>query len=453
VKIKKKKVKIFNRYLLEPTPNKLDFLLSSFEKKMSKRPAVDPLENEPNAKRVCFSIKEEEKETKKEEKETKKKEKKEMKKEKKVQLDKNRVKGMFYSLMLGDVLGAPHEFKSVTKPVKYTGKVEHVVELPNRYTKVSKFFPVGIITDDTEMTIALTNALTVWNIKKDEKKEKQKKKTVFDVLMPPKSEVVQKEFNGFKYSRFKVLSSYIDWCNSDVPFLGTNTKSLLRGVKTIQDYNQRVENQKKEIENDVSKIPLSNGCLMRCAPLALLPDLHRNLIEVDTNLTNPYLVCREAVWIQVFILWHLLRNTSLGLKNFLILLEKESKNWCKEIQKLYANSKLNFNKKCLHYRKGYVLNPLYFVFYILHHMETKNWDAWMKFIIENGGDTDTNACIAGAVLGAYWGYEFLATQKESQFLYNIEQVQKSKIDSLRPKEFRWTTFEQQFIAPFMDSNP
>lgn len=112
----------------------------------------------------------------------------------------DKVQGMLMGAFLGDALGAPHEFKC-NKNTLYTGILEHQGFRISRFQGRNDLM-VGQVTDDSEMTLALLRTL----IKDGE------------------------------YVKNNVILSYLAWANSGGWMMGINTRALLRGVKTIKEY-------------------------------------------------------------------------------------------------------------------------------------------------------------------------------------------------------------------------
>lgn len=52
-------------------------------------------------------------------------------------------------------------------------------------------------------------------------------------------------------------------------------------------------------------------------------------------------------------------------------------------------------------------NPLICAVFAMKNMKTKSFDEILQYIIFQGGDADTNGCVAGSVMGAYLGYNRL----------------------------------------------
>lgn len=129
-------------------------------------------------------------------------------------MDSDKIKGMLWGVTVGDALGYPYEFKRVTPKSIYDGyipNVEHTISFQYGRTKTIE---IGSVSDDTEMTIALFNTL---------------------------------KSNNMKYDKDKVILSYMEWANSKPPGIGKNTGDLLKGVKTLKGYENRLEKKERSI--------------------------------------------------------------------------------------------------------------------------------------------------------------------------------------------------------------
>jgi ADP-ribosylglycohydrolase len=52
---------------------------------------------------------------------------------------------------------------------------------------------------------------------------------------------------------------------------------------------------------------------------------------------------------------------------------------------------------------GHVKFAFVLAFYCLWHADKKTYEEQIEFVVGLGGDTDTNACITGGLIGAYYG--------------------------------------------------
>lgn len=282
----------------------------------------------------------------------------------------DRVRGMFMGVFLGDSMGFPHEFKCNVNTI-YTGKLEHVPFHTSRWQgKVE--YPVASISDDSEMTMSL-----IRNLIKDE-----------------------------KYDKNTIILGYMSWANS-TSCLGKNTRELLKGIKTLKGYHNRINKILALEENQISQ---SNGSLMRASPLALLSNDED--IITDTNITNPNNVNRDCSLVYV-------KSLRLALQGYdanyifenakKIAQTKEVLEVLQQVEKKeYRNISIN---------KGWVLHGLYCAFYSILYFKTfSEAAAWI--ITQKGSDTDTNATITLSLFSAISGFEQL--QNEAQIKENIE---------------------------------
>lgn len=270
--------------------------------------------------------------------------------------DADRVRGMLAGGALGDALGAPHEFRC-NRGTPYTGRLEHPPFQTTRW-QGRREAPVASVTDDTEMTIALLQSLL------DE--------------------------GGYRPDR--VLPSYLQWANSGGWMMGRNIRSLMRGVRTVRGYQGRAA---QVTDGDARQ---SNGCLMRAAPLALLED---DWSTTDVNWTNPNPVCREAVRVYVGSLRRALQGHS-ARHIYRRALREEVQPQVREALLQAAEE----TPRDVTVDKGWVLHGLYAAYWCLLHY--RHLHRALDAVVQWGGDTDTNAAIAGSLLGAVVGYERLS---------------------------------------------
>lgn len=302
----------------------------------------------------------------------------------------DRVRGMFIGAFLGDALGVPHEFKC-NRNVEYTGKLEHRGFMITRF-QGKKELEIGQISDDSEMTLTLLRSL----------------------------------ISNHGYNRDQVVLSYLQWANSGGWMMGKNTRELLKGVTTVRGYQNRI--------NKVLLLPMeqrsqSNGALMRSSPLALLSDL--NPVVLDVNITNPNDVCIdcEIVYISA------LRLALQGLPRNEIFRKIKDLAQTAEVKTIMSEVE-NRTFRNISENKGWCLHALWCSLTVLN--SDMNCSEAMKWIItsQKGSDTDTNACISGALLGAVSGFDNLNTESETK--QNIEillNVDTEKGPTPRPRKY------------------
>ena len=293
----------------------------------------------------------------------------------------DQIRGGFLGLALGDALGAPHEF-SYRRPVsEYTGKLEYTIDSRAPYQPI-RYSVVGQVTDDTTMSAALLRSIV--------------------------------KNKGWK--RDEVIQAYLAWANPSkpyvMPFMGKNTRKLLKGVKTIKGYETRhAKHASLEIE--------SNGSLMRAFPLVLLfiyedpknPERICKLALEDTDLTNPNDVNRNAVAVYLLIL----ANVLLGRSPVFVL---------DEIERLFGDEPASDpiyqavrqagsgDTRDVTVNSGWVAHAIYLLVrgWIAIQNSRNSYSSVINWVIEQGGDTDTNACIVGSLLGFYLGEDYMTSE-------------------------------------------
>lgn len=257
----------------------------------------------------------------------------------------DKVLGMLVGAGLGDALGAPHEFRYQTDV--YTGILEYKGRINSMY-QPCVYLDVGQVTDDTEMTLTIAR------------------------------QIVEKGYN-----KDEIVLEYMKWANSKTRMMGRNTRQLFKGVKTLRGYKNRFEKNEKISE--------SNGALMRCSALSLLPD--DSYID-DCKLTNP---APQAVEVnRVYI--GMLRQIFKGVEKSDLKLDSSFPDVQTAIEQALSKQTRDVTGKT----KGWCVHGLYCAIYSLLHFD--NYKDAIDWVIRLGGDTDTNGCISGAVLGAYYGY-------------------------------------------------
>jgi len=304
----------------------------------------------------------------------------------------SRVWSILISEALGDALGSPHELKTYNG--EYTGEL-YLNTIITRQFNEPITLPIGAITDDTQMTHALINALVL--IKNNDVVG------LFD----------------------QIVFNYINFANTKPHSLGHNTRALFRNIKTIKGYEGRLA--KVDPNNQ------SDGTLMRASALAYLPQTLSNvelfqIIDREVTLTNKHPNNVLASYIYVRLLRYLLftevQPTREAIYEFIIGLLSEISNTITttitdelrhSIEQGIRGEKRDVTGKS----KGWVLHGVYATFYALFHCH--NVPNAIATIVGMGGDTDTNAKIASAVMGCYHGLDLgdATTFRNIQLMVNV----------------------------------
>lgn len=301
----------------------------------------------------------------------------------------DRIRGALIGHCLGDCFGASYEFLygQDKHNVKYKGKLR---PWKVRTRAGYKNLPKGQPTDDTEMTLALLRTL----------------------------------IRDQKYIRKNVEISYMNWTNGitlsgdgpvyQMTLLGFNTRAILKGVKT----NSGLETRRKRLIQSGKMNSQSNGTLMRSVPLSFLK-FRKDFgnISRDVKITNPNKVNINCTEIYVKLLQTLYKGKNIEK----ILLDYSTNESIETNVKLAVkfamkNNKSSYSKFIRKTKQdsmagksnGWVINPLFLG--IRSILSFDSMDQLLdQFITQKrwggpGSDVDTNAAIAGALLGAKLGY-------------------------------------------------
>jgi ADP-ribosylglycohydrolase len=317
--------------------------------------------------------------------------------------------GGLISFIMGDALGAPFEFN--TDPKKEWNTSFIYSPFPNSQ--------LGQYTDDSELTITLMRHLI--------------------------------ENRGIV--KTKLIKDYQNWANSNTFDVGLNLKFLFQGGYSFYDYESRFNTWSDEQK----EAKLSNGALMRCWPLAF-SIIYKRLAIVDCMLTNPNclacminiaylklirLACKRKQQLLpqqiIYKLISCIENNNF-FTDLLEFFDKQKVCECKnKIINLLVVSfdylgvenihKVNYPVNFSGSNKGYCLAAFWIA--IVSFINFNNYFDAMEWIIKNhpDSDTDTNAAIAGAVLGSYYGFNKLTQSstfaKNTNCLINLQSNSRS----------------------------
>uniref|UniRef100_A0A914Y680 ADP-ribosylhydrolase ARH3 n=1 Tax=Panagrolaimus superbus TaxID=310955 RepID=A0A914Y680_9BILA len=316
-----------------------------------------------------------------------------------------RVWGAFYGQVIGDALGVTCEFLNVEAT---TAEIAAVRKKAGRMSKDSILPMVGCerrgvkagqFTDDTEMALSLARSL-----------------------------IAKKDFD-----KVDVACAYSFWlCATQPSDSGMTTQNALRSdifynpdTKITPHWRQELTEEQKHqifetVQKNVQKFntkSLSNGALMRISPLAIafrklsIPQL-REIAKADTSLTHASPIVADAVATYCVALAALLKgknNTEAFDEAFASAETPMVQEYLKDAKTHDIPIKLfqeDFSKPFTvingdGQKQGYIGVAFQSAFYQLLH--AKDFASGLENAIARGGDTDTNGCIVGALIGARFG--------------------------------------------------
>ena len=276
--------------------------------------------------------------------------------------------GAVYGALIGDAAGGVLEFLG-RQPTK--SEALKALDMPGG--GVFDLAP-GQFTDDGEMTVTLLAALASTS-------------GIFD--------------------EDQVAKGYCDWARSDPFDIGIATRSALRGIDSPQNSETMVEGIRRRARDNNLKSK-ANGSLMRATPLGIAAcrctlDETIFISRRDAEFTHPNDACVASTTAYVLALRHLILSPKDNVgaidaaRSYLSGHNSEVMQWLQDAEAgdLPAATP----------QAGFVRYGFTYAFHFLYH-----GFGFKKALIETlamGGDTDTNACIVGGLLGAYHGLEGL----------------------------------------------
>ena len=262
-----------------------------------------------------------------------------------------RAQGCLLGQLAGDSLGSLVEFQSPEEiQFMYPAGVRDL-ENSETWNTIA-----GQPTDDSEMALALARVLV---------RHKQ-------------------------YDQTLVLKAYVDWLDSDPFDCGFTTRSGLRGTR---DWNSQ-----------------ANGAMMRISPLGIFGANYELELEQvgkwaceDAALTHPHTVCQQANSLYASAIACAVRTRCEPQE-----LYERIKTWAEKIPAeptlmSAIDGAATAPPADYMHQQGWILTAFRNALWQLLHAE--NLEEAVVDTVHRGGDTDTNAAICGALLGAVHGRE------------------------------------------------
>lgn len=285
----------------------------------------------------------------------------------------DRAQGCMLGALIGDAAGATLEFLG-RKPTE--GDLNRALTMSGG--GVFRLAP-GQITDDGELTLALAHALI--------------------------------DGNG-SYDLDKVAARYKAWFESEPFDIGGTTRAALS--VQVQDGVSLGEAMTRRAQAH-SMGSKANGALMRSTPLGTWAarqtvDEAVRVAREDACLTHPNPSCQWANVAYVLAIRHLLLyagDSSGAIATARATLEAGLEEGAEEVLGWLDDACAGKLPDC-HSQAGYVRNAFTHAF---HHLQLgSSYEAALRQVLSGGGDTDTNACIVGGLVGAYCGVHAIPPQ-------------------------------------------
>ena len=213
----------------------------------------------------------------------------------------------------------------------------------------------------------------------------------------------------------QIAASYGYWYDSHPFDIGTTTRQAMRGITAAQRMGTSLAAGGRLAASRTSE---SNGALMRQSPLAIwghaLPaNVLDGYVRLDTTLTHPNRVCQDASTALIVALAAVIREGLDGPAAY-----EQALAWNQEhgASATVTQALKDAYTRPPHFDRstGHVLIALQNAFYQALH--AGSFEEGVVSTVMAGGDTDTNAAIAGTLLGAMYGARALPHQWKQALL-------------------------------------
>ena len=190
------------------------------------------------------------------------------------------------------------------------------------------------------------------------------------------------------YNRDKVFQSYVYWLRSGPFDCGTATRTGLTG-KPIADTQ-------------------ANGALMRISPLGIFgthypAETVAAWAEQDAAMTHPHQITRAASALFAMAIAHVIKTGCSAQQLYeYIVQHAEKRNDLQALRDVISIAATQRPATYVH-QQGWVMIAFQNALWQLLHAES--FRSGVQDTVMQGGDTDTNAAICGALLGAVYGRE------------------------------------------------
>lgn len=277
---------------------------------------------------------------------------------------KDKIYGTIFGQAIGDALGLGTEFMSKTEVrEKYPDGLKEYSQIIRDYHR-AKFQP-GSWSDDTDMMLCIANAII-----------KDKGINLHTIARNFKQWVYAPETRGVGQTTLKVLS--------------------------IAEYVEKPHQVAELIWRMTRTKNAANGSVMRTAIIGLKKENVAQTAEDVCKLTHFDPRCVGSCVIVSEIINHLIwHDEQLSYSQIMTIGNKYDKSIAEYIDKAYYNGieSLELDEPS---SIGYTLKALGSALWCLFH--ANNFEEGLLRVVNEGGDADTNAAVACAMLGAKFGY-------------------------------------------------
>jgi ADP-ribosylglycohydrolase len=202
-----------------------------------------------------------------------------------------------------------------------------------------------------------------------------------------------------RYDEEDVARRYVEWCASHPPDCGGTTRRAFGTTPSAERWAPVLRHRALQDTQ-------ANGALMRVSPLGLFgasldPHALHDVAAADATLSHPNPVCVAANQVFVFAIASAVRSGAPGPQVFEQAMAFASATAsCSEIVPTLELARHELPRDAFTHM-GWVRHAFQCAFHQLLH--ARDFEAALVQVISLGGDTDTNGCITGALLGSVLG--------------------------------------------------
>lgn len=276
----------------------------------------------------------------------------------------NRIKGTIYGQAIGDALGLGTEFMDdAEKALKYPNGIRHYSDIYQDAHR--KRWKVGEWTDDTDMMLCIANAVI--------------------------------EDKGVNL--YHIAKNFKEWADGEPLGIGLNTYKVL----SFGDYIEKPFDAAKLVWEMSQKQSAANGGLMRTSVVGLFPKAVEQCAVDICRLTHFDPRCvGSCVIVSCLIHSFVYDSEPLTYHQVLDIANKYDERIAE-----YVDLSLNADIRALELQDeksmGYTLKTL--AASLWAYWNSSSFEDGLLAVVNAGGDADTNAAVACAILGAKFGFD------------------------------------------------
>lgn len=281
----------------------------------------------------------------------------------KIQYIKGKMFGCLYGQAIGDALGLGSEFMSKDEVIKnYPDGLKNYDQIIQDAHR--RRWAKGAWTDDTDIMLCILEG-----------------------------------FENGRFNSHQVASNFKDWFNGEPMGIGSHTYKVL----CMGDYVEQPEMCSKLWWDLSRQQSATNGALMRTSVVGLAENEIEQQAEAICKLTHYDPRCVGSCVIAASIIHNLVwYDRQLSYDEIKDIAQRYDNRIIEWVDSAYNSSDISMLDLDETYSIGYTLRTLSAALWCYWH--SPSFEEGLLSVVNEGGDADTNGAIAGAILGAKFGF-------------------------------------------------